>query len=356
MNRKQTIDFFARSLQAFESSHDAFRVLGTVTTAQQTAAATFTAATTATTTTTGSTSKTTATAGDDGITGAHALKAKKLIVLDSSFNPPTRAHAQMASSALRDAGNDDDDNTRLLLLLAVNNADKQAAPAAYPTRLGMMAAFARDLRSTHDVDLGVTTMPFFHDKARSIVESGTYYHHHRRHHHPACAANSADGGEERRRLRLLPPEQVFLCGFDTVVRIFDPKYYGASPSAMRAALGPFFAPVSDGGGGGGGGSELGARLRVTTRPDDAWGAVEEQRAYLQRLGEGGGLAQMGGDAAWVKRIEMVSGLGGAAVSSSRVREVVKRRRYGSDAELGDLVSDGVRAYIEEEGLYQDHLP
>lgn len=53
---------------------------------------------------------------------------RHLYVLDSSFNPPTKAHFHMALSALRhDAPRDGLDVKRLLLLLAVRNADKGAS-------------------------------------------------------------------------------------------------------------------------------------------------------------------------------------------------------------------------------------
>ncbi|KAF4991073.1 hypothetical protein FDECE_14173, partial [Fusarium decemcellulare] len=145
---------------------------------------------------------------------------RDLIILDSSFNPPTLAHASMARSALRARG-----GGRLMLLLSVNNADKAPKPASFPIRLGMMEAMGRELLDdmkgeTQDleVDIAVTTMPFFHDKAKAIAESGFY-------------------GERQ-------PTQTFLAGFDTIVRIFNPKYYGTETkdglTPMQRALGPFF--------------------------------------------------------------------------------------------------------------------
>lgn len=240
------------------------------------------------------------------------------MVLDSSFNPPTRAHAEMARSALKWASSSSSyaEGTRLMLLLSVNNADKAPKPASFPVRLGMMEGFGRDLLGSlegvvgAEIDLAVTKMPYFHDKARAIGESGMY-------------SSSSRGQEE--------PEQVFLAGFDTVIRIFNPKYYGEG--GMRAALGPFFER---------------ARLRVTMRTDDEWGGEEEQREYVRGLGEGR-LEEVGGDVAWAGRVDLVEGRGDG-VSSSKVREMVK---IGEREGLEKLVDEEVMGWIEGERLYRE---
>lgn len=90
----------------------------------------------------------------------------KLFVLDSSFNPPNRAHLRIATTALLSSTNTNPQ--RLLLLLATQNADKAPTPAAFEQRLAMMAIFAEDLvRSLKEarkdadvaVDIGVTKKP-----------------------------------------------------------------------------------------------------------------------------------------------------------------------------------------------------
>ncbi|KHN94803.1 Rossmann-like alpha/beta/alpha sandwich fold protein [Metarhizium album ARSEF 1941] len=296
MSTLQTAGMFADALKAFSASRDAFRVLSTVPRASP------------------STSP--------------PPPPRSLIVLDSSFNPPTRAHAQMACSAVRqaglgsgsssDSGSGSGSGARLVLLLAVTNADKGLVPAPLEARLGMMQAFGRDLRRCGlavPIDVAVTTRPYFRDKAAAIAAAGVY----------AAAAE---------------PELVFLCGFDTAVRIFDPKYYRGA-GGMAGALGPFFRR---------------ARLRVTMRPGGAWGAAEEQAAYVSGLGAR--LEAVGGDASWVTRIEWVDAVDGAdgAVSSSRVREVV--RRPGGDAvsrRLDGLVGDEVGRWIDEMGLYREQV-
>ncbi|KAK8913007.1 putative nicotinamide mononucleotide adenylyltransferase [Metarhizium anisopliae] len=267
MSTKQTAAWFANALRSFSASGDAFRVLSTVPPRTETP----------------------------------PPPPDSLIVLDSSFNPPTRAHAAMASSAVRQAG----PRARLVLLLAVTNADKAPAPAPLEVRLGMMEALARELAVPPvQVDVAVTTRPYFHDKAAAMQGARGYGR----------------------------AEQVFLCGFDTVVRIFEPRYYGGS-GGMGRALGPFFRR---------------ARLRVTMRPDDAWGTAGEQAAYVAGLE--GTLGRSGGDAAWVRRIELVDGVEGA-VSSSRVRELVRTGERGPAVE--GLVGAEVARWIDEEGLYRE---
>ncbi|ROT42384.1 Nucleotidylyl transferase [Sodiomyces alkalinus F11] len=244
---------------------------------------------------------------------------RTLFVLDSSFNPPTLAHMRMAASAIRSTKAKLADDARLLLLLAVNNADKAPKPAAFPLRMAMMQLFAQDLittltssSSTEDVhaegltiDLGLTTGPYFHEKSRVIAESGLY---------PSQT------------------EQVFLAGYDTLIRIFNPKYYGAA-GGMREALEPFLGR---------------SRLRITMRTDDAWGGREDQLAYVEGLRDGG-LEDVGGLAAWCDRVDLVDG-DEEAVSSTKVREAAKS---GDGAALEKLVSPRVKVFVISERLYAE---
>lgn len=159
------------------------------------------------------------------------------------------------------------------------------------------------------VDIGVTKLPYFIDKAKAIDESGEY-----------------EAGTP----------QVHLTGFDTLIRILDPKYY--PPTHTLEPLEPFLARH---------------RLRVTYRTDDQWGARAAQDEYLAELGEGK-REKEGGKREWVTegRIEMVEGRreGEEVVSSTRVREAVGN---GDEALLKKLVTDGVADWILEEGLYRE---
>ncbi|KAL2131773.1 hypothetical protein VTI74DRAFT_4623 [Chaetomium olivicolor] len=280
-------------------------------------------------------------------------RPQTLIVLDSSFNPPTRAHLRMATSAAHDLTQKEGqklDALRLLLLLAVNNADKGAKPAAFDKRLAMMWAFARDVQQSireesksaareadgeeHGVraedglsiDLALTTAPFFHEKSTLLAEASFY--------NPENSAGQT--------------EQLFLVGYDTLTRIFNPKYYppltsasqlamAAESTPMQQALGPFFDR---------------AKLRVTMRTDDEWGGEREQRAYLEDLLQAEGLTKVGGTKEWGSRIEMVEGqeVWADVVSSTFARAAA---REGNGERLGRMVTPGVRWLIERQMLYAE---
>lgn len=67
-------------------------------------------------------------------TSPAAAPAKTLFILDSSFNPPTKAHFNIALSTFHDASTGPADQKRLLLLLATQNADKGSPPALVSTQ------------------------------------------------------------------------------------------------------------------------------------------------------------------------------------------------------------------------------
>ena len=237
----------------------------------------------------------------------HHLSPQQLIILDSSFNPPTAAHLAMVLSALnRHSPSVDHDSTsssaaKVLLLLSVENADKKPKPASFAHRLCMMERMASEVHSSLQVavDVGVTTKPYFHDKSAVVAASGRYEN----------------------------AEQIFLAGYDTLIRVLNPKYY---PSGMRASLDPFFER---------------ARLRVVLRAGGDWGAVEEQRSWVDGLREGG--EDWGGRRAWLRdRVDLVDGLEDG-VSSSQVREMIEAGEEGWE----DMVPKAVSEYIRDEGLY-----
>lgn len=307
---KHLLEHLSRSLKSFQTSEDVFRVLCTL-----------------------------PSRGGSLVARRPKHAVRDLVVLDSSFNPPTKAHGYMATSGLAAiktaaaAAAKEPGVRRLMLLLAVNNADKAPKPASFPLRLAMMHGFGSELlqglgkETEVEVDLAVTTLPYFHDKSRAIAQSGFY-----------ATPSGGDGNASEQQ-----PEQTFLAGFDTVVRIFNPKYYQDSPDSntppMKAALGPFFDR---------------ARLRVTMRPDDEWGGQDEQEAYVREL-EAGKLEEVGGDKGWVRRLELVEGdatpTAAGAVSSSKARETAKK---GGDPEaLKALVGGEVVDWIEREKLYRD---
>lgn len=236
-----------------------------------------------------------------------------LYVLDSSFNPPTLAHLRIASSALLEKPGP---SSRLLLLLATQNADKPSKPASFEDRLVMMESFAQDLLSylrssspgdlqrLPQIDIGVTKKPYFVDKAAEIESSGIY-------------ADSL--------------EQVHLTGYDTLIRIFNPKYY--PPTHTLQPLAPFLSKH---------------RLRVTLRPGDEWGEKADQEAFLLDLAQGG-RENEGGKREWAERIQFVEGKtpDEPLVSSTKARDAT----HTSLRDLESLVPQNVRDYILSQNPY-----
>ncbi|KAM0278716.1 hypothetical protein ACHAQH_005009 [Verticillium albo-atrum] len=277
-SRQQLLQIFKAQLTAFQQSRDAFTVFSKITPPSAT-------------------------------NSSPPPPPKTLIVLDSSFNPPTAAHLRMATSAIR-ATSHPLAETRVLLLLAVNNADKAPQPVAFPKRMALMQHFALDLTDAVEgdgvaVDLGLTTLPYFPDKSAAIADEGRY-------------------GEA---------EQVFLAGYDTLVRIFDPKYY---PGGMGKALGPFLER---------------AKVRITMRVGGDWGGKGEQQGYVERLRDGG-FEEAGGRREWAERVELVEG-DDEVVSSTRVRQALKESDAGAEKMLDKFITPAVRGWVLEEKLYQD---
>lgn len=237
-----------------------------------------------------------------------ATVAKTLYVLDGSFNPPTKAHHQIATSALLD--DHGSPPKRLLLLLATQNADKARMPAPLEDRLVMMTLFAHELLYDLQqggpalVDVGLIKQPYFHDKAAAVDESDAY---------PG------------------PPQQVHLLGFDTVVRIFNTKYY--QPDHNLRILEPFLSKH---------------RLRATYRTDDEWGSWQEQEQYVQDIADG----KRDGEGAkrdWAQQLTLVEGRheGEDIVSSTLARKAASR----DPAQLDKYVMPTVRDWIVSEKLY-----
>ncbi|KAJ5963578.1 Cytidylyltransferase [Penicillium vulpinum] len=252
----------------------------------------------------------------------HSAESETLYVLDSSFNPPTRAHLRIASTALLE---NPKPRPRLLLLLATQNADKPSKPASFEDRLVMMELFARDLRTylasqpafaasglTHAIetlpliDIGVTKKPYFVDKASAIEASDSYP---------------------------VPLEQVHLTGYDTLIRIFDSKYY--PPEHTLKPLEPFLSKH---------------RLRVTMRPSDEWGGREEQLEYVAALARGDRDTE-GGRKEWAERIQLVEGRAPTdrPVSSTRAREALQ----SAPGDLDWLVPEQVRQFLLSEHPYSE---
>ena len=124
-------------------------------------------------------------------------RAGQLLCLSASFNPLTVAHVWLIQEASRIAPPGE-----VLLLLARANVDKAVTGFPLERRLSLLARFA-EARPT--LSVAVCSHGRFVDKAEAI-----------RPHYPAGT-------------RL-----AFIVGFDTLVRLFDPKYYTDRDASLSA--------------------------------------------------------------------------------------------------------------------------
>ncbi|KAJ3373175.1 hypothetical protein GGF31_001167 [Allomyces arbusculus] len=153
----------------------------------------------------------------------------RVTILDSSHNPPNAAHIALLRTALAPSlsklpsgNNDHDADNAVLILLAVQNADKgRLADIDLAHRLAMMREVALDTHewlamhapssstSLPSIAVATTDHALFKDKATDI-------------------------------LALLPPSAHlrWVLGEDTLLRIFDPKYYRAA--SVAATMTAFF--------------------------------------------------------------------------------------------------------------------
>lgn len=281
---------------------------------------------------------------------------RTLFILDSSFNPPSRAHASLATSALASRKQEKYPRPhRLLLLFSTFNADKSPAPAAFGHRLAMMIVFAEDLvkrlakdtdsasgsttnssstsrlrqESQHlnsayaiqheagedslAIDIALTTQPYYNDKSDAITSTAP----------PPYPSN---------------PQHIHITGFDTITRIFAAKYYSKFDPPF-SALNSFFDAHG---------------LRVTVRPDEASVdgiSVEEQLQWSEKVLKVGELDKEGAKREWSKKVEIVEAdEEGKGVSSTKIRKAVKSEDW---SEVESLCSPGVASWIKDFGLYSE---
>lgn len=234
---------------------------------------------------------------------------KTLYILDSSFNPPQVAHRTLAQYALSNANGLSTTSRRLLVLFSTHNADKSPSPAAFEHRLAMMVAFAEDICNTTNmdtvIDVGLTDKPYYNDKTTAIEQSGIY---------PSA------------------PRHVHLIGFDSLTRIFDPKYY-PSHNPPLSALNTFFQK-----------NGFYVMLRPDSHSDEA-----QQREFIEDV-RCGKLDAHGAQRAWADQIEVVAANSDCvAVSSTRVREAVKQAEW---RDVQTMCTAEVTRWIKEKKLYR----
>jgi nicotinic acid mononucleotide adenylyltransferase len=127
-------------------------------------------------------------------------RAGHLLCLSASFNPLTTAHVRLIQEAGCVLPPDE-----VLLVLAKANVDKRAEGLSLERRLDLLVRYAE---SHPTFSVAAVSHGRFVDKARAI----------RAHYAPGA--------------RL-----AFIVGFDTLVRLFDPKYYTDRNASLTALFG-----------------------------------------------------------------------------------------------------------------------
>lgn len=200
----------------------------------------------------------------------------RIAVLPSAFNPPTLAHLHLLERA-----QELDDVRGAAAMLSTRNVDKGLFGAPLVDRVGMLLAVREEYGW-----LGVLAVN---------------------------AARLVDQGEALRRA--FPAARFdFVVGFDTLVRLFDRKYYGE----MERELEPFFAEH---------------RVIATNRAEDRIDSVE---AFIDQ--------SAGGFGERIVALEIDEEP--AAMSSTAVRRALEE--WGEAPHLPRSVS----RYIEMRGLYR----
>jgi nicotinamide-nucleotide adenylyltransferase len=226
----------------------------------------------------------------------------RIAILDSSFNPPTIAHAALLGTRPPSGG----DYDARLLLLSVRNADKALKPgdATHAQRAAMMARVAA---AAPRCGVALLDAPMFVDKA-AVVRAGVLA-----------------------RLAGPAPAKVtltWLMGLDSLERLFAPRYY-PSERAMLASLDHFLDPAR------------GENAVVCAWRGAAGAHTPEQIPALARPFVERGQVTM---------IALEEGMG--EVSSTELR---RRRAEGNEA-WRTLLPAEVADYVAEKGLYIPDKP
>lgn len=219
----------------------------------------------------------------------------KILVLDSSFNPPHLGHYALAHQALQA-------NTGpalLVLLLLVKNADKLVPEKAlFDERLEMMqimaGALARSRGGAVDVAVALTTHARFVDKALAINSDSQIV-----------------GPDGRAR------DLTFLTGYDTLVRVLDQKYY---TEKLEVALGQFMAT---------------SEIFCLTRSQDS-DTEREQLEFVRAIADA---KQAGVPPLWASRIHLVA--------PQPLDQSLLGGSESSTVPVGEISLSGIRAYVRE---------
>lgn len=235
----------------------------------------------------------------------------RICILDSSFNPPHLGHLSLAIDSLNEPYNITDPGSPqekvLLLLLSVKNADKLTPlPAALEERIDMMCLMADHLNRTHNVRVGVglTKHAKFVDKSSSTIKH--------------FARNNK------------PLKLTFSVGFDTLIRIFNPKYY--LPYTLKESLNTFMECTD---------------IFCLTRSDDD-SSFQEQLVYVNdiKIGKKIEIPNKWANSIYLKHkqddLDKLS-----EISSSNIRKQVTQKNHNWENKVIPEIKD----YIKSNNLY-----
>ena len=159
-----------------------------------------------------------------------------VLVLDSSFNPPTLAHLALANTRPPPEKHTKPDYDAKLLLLSVRNADKSIKPqdASYLQRLEMMSLLTQDVLPKGDasnVAVAIIDEPTFVGKSACLQSF--------------FKARFLALAAAQPSLTTYDTQLTFCLGLDTLERLVQPRYY-PSQSHMLQSLHKFLSPGPDG--------------------------------------------------------------------------------------------------------------
>ncbi|KAL3234249.1 hypothetical protein RNJ44_03011 [Nakaseomyces bracarensis] len=231
-----------------------------------------------------------------------------LLVLDSSFNPPHLGHYTLIKNSVKFYQSKGITDLQILLLLSVKNADKGVKPAPFSKRMDMMQQFSKYINEqqlcnkNNSVILALTNHAKFVDK-KNVIQDFI-------------------GHDSRTKI-------AFLVGFDTLVRIFDPKYY--APILVSEALEEFMKTVE---------------FCCLARDHDQT-TIEIQHRYVSEILDGEKEPQI--PRSWGQKIHFIEfDEGVKSISSSSIRQkVLESRDQNSDDFLEFSLPTNLYEYIKK---------
>lgn len=260
-------------------------------------------------------------------------------VLDSSFNPPQRAHFALARSAKPDFR---DENIKgkahydsLLLIFSVRNADKGTGTErdALPVnRLEMMQEFAKDVEQETKANVAVAIVeePLMFSKSTLI--------------HDYIEGQQQQEQQEQQEQPRSPPVRLhWLVGFDTLQRFFQIKYY-PSQDYFDKACKRFFEQERT--------TFVCARRGRDSLPNKQGEGKSEEEEENELL-------QSSDVKPWVSRgviVMMDLQQQVQSVSSTAIREILyseKERDSTLTRKLEEMTTPRVAQYLVKESVYKD---